>query len=1196
MASTGKKIKLNKESENTEEHHEARFFDKVQMEEKIFGKYGRDEEMRNERLINDIVVLQTDIEVYKGSNNSLTRLETLSDQLSGKELERHKKYLKKLNLEEEEDIQSPVYRIYGNLANSTNVILAHVHGFFPYLYVATPKQFDEEKHLEFFQWSLNKAIDNDNRDKSKIYIVHCKMVEKQNIYYYHSNDNCSFIQIFTINTQYLASAKRLLERGEVKFLTGNSLTTTSENFQIYESNIPFEIRFMVDTDIVGCNWITFEKDKYQERLSGSRPSKQSTCTYEIDVNWRDIISHSPTDDDWMHFCSLRILSFDIECSNRPGIFPDPKIDQVIQIAAIVQIQSSTLEKTEPFVKCVFALRDVAPIAGADVYCFRSEKELLLKFAQFVRAIDPDIITGYNIQNFDFPYLFDRAKTLNIPHFNYLGRLKDNRATEKPSVLQSKQLGKRENHDVFIDGRVIFDVLLVLLREHKLRSYSLNAVSYHFLKEQKEDVHHSIITTLQNGNSITRRRLAVYCLKDALLPLRLINKLLLIVNHIEMARVTGVPISALLLRGQQIKVLSQLLRKTKEKNYILPTMKVDSSNDAVQFEGATVIDPVKGFYQTPIATLDFSSLYPSIMIAHNLCYTTLIRNKNTKDLPSISLENDCTVTPSGDVFVKSKVKAGLLPEILEALLSARKKAKKLMKECEANDYRRIVYDGRQLALKISANSVYGFTGAVVGKLPCLEISQSVTSFGREMIEETKLQVEKEYVQNNNYLENAQVIYGDTDSVMVKFLSPSNVDEALQKYSLKWQTEEERKMQLIRLIMKWGKEAADSISNKFKKPIRLEFEKIYFPYILINKKRYAGLYWTNEHHYDKMDCKGIETVRRDNCSLVAKLIGMCLHKLLIENAPAKAIMYVKSIIQQLLLNEIDISQLIITKELSKESYSARQCHVELVNKLKQRAAKKDSEVHIPQLGDRIPYVITAGSNKQAAYEKAEDPDYVLENSIPIDTKYYIEQQLTKPLLRLFEPILGSESKAKSELFYGNHTLSKIRTSSKIGALASFAKKRVTCIGCRAPLSTITNNNNNNNNDNNNNNNNNNIKNSGNNNPFNFMMGNKLKEEKMEVKEEKVEDIEDIPDALCSYCMKYEDRIYQRELAHFNNLQQKFTKLWTQCQRCQESLTQDVICTSRDCPIFYMRSKIQQDVREQAKTIERFNNRYHKLLNWD
>jgi DNA polymerase delta subunit 1 len=116
---------------------------------------------------------------------------------------------------------------------------------------------------------------------------------------------------------------------------------------------------------------------------------------------------------------------------------------------------------------------------------------------------------------------------------------------------------------------------------------------------------------------------VYCLKDAYLPLRLLDKLMSIINYIEMARVTGVPLGVLLSRGQQIKVMSQLLRKAKTQDLVIPVYKVETGDE---YTGATVIEPLRGYYDTPIATLDFSSLYPSIMMAHNLCYTTLLTQR------------------------------------------------------------------------------------------------------------------------------------------------------------------------------------------------------------------------------------------------------------------------------------------------------------------------------------------------------------------------------------------------------------------------------------------------------------------------------------------------------------------------------------------------------------------------------------------
>ncbi len=217
-----------------------------------------------------------------------------------------------------------------------------------------------------------------------------------------------------------------------------------------------------------------------------------------------------------------------------------------------------------------------------------------------------------------------------------------------------------------------------------------------------------------------------------------------------------------------------------------------------FEGATVIEPKRGYYDKPIATLDFSSLYPSIMMAHNLCYTTLLQG-GAVDKHGLR-PDEYIRTPSGNLFAKSSVRKGLLPEILESLLSARKKAKADLKK-ETDPFKAKVLDGRQLALKISANSVYGFTGAQVGKLPCLEISQSVTAFGRMMIEQTKNEVEAKYKAENGYAHDAVVIYGDTDSVMVKF----GVDTVAD-------------------AMELGREAAEFVTQKFVKPIKLEFEKV------------------------------------------------------------------------------------------------------------------------------------------------------------------------------------------------------------------------------------------------------------------------------------------------------------------------------------------------------------------------------------
>jgi DNA polymerase delta subunit 1 len=453
------------------------------------------------------------------------------------------------------------------------------------------------------------------------------------------------------------------------------------------------------------NFIELPAGKYTLRRSGD---KISTCQYEAEISFTDFISHVP-EGLHSHIPPLRIFSFDIECAGRKGIFPEASQDSVIQIASMMTIHG----ENKPRIRNVFTLKSCGHIVGSEVFCYEKEEELLLAWSRFFRAADPDVIIGYNITNFDIPYLLDRAAHLKVNDFAMLGRIANSITKARDTIFSSKAYGTRESKTFNLDGRLLFDLIQVIQRDYKLRSYSLNAVSAHFLGEQKEDVPHSIITDLQNGNEETRRRLAIYCLKDAYLPQRLLDKLMCLVNYIEMARVTGVPFNYILQRGQQIKVVSQLYRKALEEGFLIPAMRAEGIFKIIflefnffilateeQYEGATVIEPLKGYYDVPIATLDFASLYPSIMMAHNLCYTTLL---DPSDISRLSLSPDDYIrTPSGDYFVKTNLRKGILPIVLEDLLAARKRAKQdLKKECDP--FKKAVLDGRQLALKVLIQS-------------------------------------------------------------------------------------------------------------------------------------------------------------------------------------------------------------------------------------------------------------------------------------------------------------------------------------------------------------------------------------------------------------------------------------------------------------------------------------------------------------
>ena len=896
----------------------------------------------------------------------------------------------------------PIIRMFG-VTKEGNSVCCYVQEFFPYFYVDCPDWFikSSDYYMKTFKKTLNEKISTAlSFLKCKIteFVLSVEIVSKQDIYGYNYDKQQYFIKITIVLPKIIGVAKKILEEGKINISPHHH--EENQKFKVYEANIDFILRFMVDTKVSGCSWIELPPKTWSIRRN--EKEKETKCQIEIDVLWNNIVAHPPDDENWANIGPLSVLSFDIECAGRRGIFPSPEIDPVIQIGNVI---SKHGQAEEDYARVIFVLGGCLPIDDVKIFVFQSEKDMLMAWSRFIQRVDPDIITGYNINNFDLTYLIKRVEHLECDEQFYLSRIKNLKSTVTSKTFQNKQIGRITNNVINVEGRCILDVINIIKKEYKLRSYRLNAVSQHFLGQQKDDIHHTDISELYRKNDETRRKLANYCLKDAFLPLKLIDKLMLLFNYIEMARVTGVPLSFILMRGQQIKIISQLLRKCSERGFIIPSCEGKQKEN--EYQGATVIEPQKGFYNIPITTLDFCALYPTIMMAHNLCYSTLLKREDSLDTNN---NNFYTKTPSGDYFVRPHIRKGLLPEILENLLVARKKAKADLKK-ETDPLKKKVLDGRQLALKISANSVYGFTGAQIGKLPCVEISQSVTAFGREMIMFTKDTVEKKYPK-------AKVIYGDTDSVMINF-GVQSVQEAISL----------------------GQEAASHVTTFFINPIKLEFEKVYYPYLLINKKRYAGLYFTRPDTFDKIDCKGIETIRRDNCRLAADLIAAILKIILIERDIEKAINLVKEQISNLLNDKIEIAQLIITKELTKtqDEYKAKQAHVELANKMKNRDPGT-----APKLGDRVPYVIIKNNNDASSrkntplYQKAENPDFVLKNNLQIDYEYYLLNQIKNPLLRIFDPILGKD--AEGILLRGKHMM-----MTKTGTELNCVKVKLQCIHC-------------------------------------------------------------------------------------------------------------------------------------------------------
>jgi DNA polymerase delta subunit 1 len=507
--------------------------------------------------------------------------------------------------------------------------------------------------------------------------------------------------------------------------------------RMYESNIDPVLRFMHVSGCTSTGWID---------PGLCEPDAESTCEVNLWApNWRFI---TPLDRDGL--APLRIMSFDIECYSSTGAFPDPKNPRDV----VFQIGMTTKEfGREGYLdrKCLC----LKQTAGPDVECFETEKELLQAFERYLVKMDPDIITGWNIFGFDLEFLIVRA-TIHCGLSPVWGRIRGEVATLVEKNLSSSALGNNELKMVPMKGRYVFDLFQDIKREHKLESYSLNNVSKHFLKDQKHDMPvKEIFSRFAEGDPVRLGEVAEYCIKDTELPHAIMAKVCQIQNVVEMAKACWVPLAFLSERGQQIKVFSQMAKKARELNFVIPTFKrtngTDPNGSGDGYQGATVLEAQTGAYYGPITALDFASLYPSIMCAENLCYSTLVMDPKYDNLPGVTYEQ-FGPHKFAQTDADGKLICSLLPTILMDLKAYRKKAKKLMAAAEGTPME-AVYNGQQLAYKISMNSIYGFTGASKGMLPCVAIASTVTMRGRQMIEETKNYVEKNF-------QGAKVRYGDS----------------------------------------------------------------------------------------------------------------------------------------------------------------------------------------------------------------------------------------------------------------------------------------------------------------------------------------------------------------------------------------------------------------------------------------------------
>lgn len=599
--------------------------------------------------------------------------------------------------------ETHIIRIFGRTMDGTSVCVATE--FTPYLFVKVPPGMMKEAMSIEIQKACPGAV------------LRCEPVRAKDAWGFQNGADHTFLQVFSPT---LALRRRL----------GYKLT---KRFRVYESNVDPVLRLMHRTGIQSTGWID---------TSGADCERAYNTTATIEMVCKDWKALRPLET--VDMAPFVIASVDIECYSSTGKFPDPTVpgDACFQIA----ISLVTFGTDEPYDKTCLCYKQTDPnVPGTTIKSFETERDMLMAYTEYLHTHDVDIITGWNIFGFDLEYLMVRAAVTSCPpEFFRQSKLKDYTCNLLRKKLSSSALGDNELKTVPTPGRFIFDLFSEVKREYKLDSYKLDNVAKLYLGDRKIDMApREMFARFIEGDPVKLREVAEYCVKDTLLPHRLLTKLSTLMNLLEMAKATWVPLNYLVERGQQIKVFSQLTKKAREMGFKVPTFEYGYT-DTTGYVGATVLDAQTGAYYTPITALDFEGLYPAIMMAHNLCYSSLVMDAKYANVPGVTYER------FGDHVFAQNVPS-ILPSILAELKQFRKQAKKDM--AGATGATKQMFNGKQLAYKISMNSVYGFTGASKGILPCVAIASTVTMQGRTMIDQTKTYVEENFP-------GARVRYGDS----------------------------------------------------------------------------------------------------------------------------------------------------------------------------------------------------------------------------------------------------------------------------------------------------------------------------------------------------------------------------------------------------------------------------------------------------
>jgi DNA polymerase zeta len=694
--------------------------------------------------------------------------------------------------------------------------------------------------------------------------------------------------------------------------------------------------------------------------------------------------------------NLNLLAMSVELHVRTckGKRPNPETDPILCIFYYIHGTSgSTSDPALPKLGIISA-EDLTRCSTEDINVVHvsSEKDLVVSICQLVCTYNPDILVGFEVQQLSWGYLNERAAFLDINLCQQLSRTPEHKMDDS-----NKQASiAKQSTDMYVVGRCIINLWRLVRHEITLNIYTFENVAYHVLHQRLPHFSFETLTKwFDSTHPHLRWQVVDYYLRRCTANFEIIEKFNLIGRTSEFAKLYGILFSEVLSRGSQFRVESILLRLAHAKGFVGVSPGIQQRARMAAPECLPLIlEPESRFYTDPVVVLDFQSLYPSIIIGHNYCFSTCLgRVQHVRSmseeykfgatsmfLPSnvLKLINDdqVTISPNGVVFVKSATRKGLIPEMLQEILDTRVMVKKSMKMHKDNKKLEKILDARQMGLKLIANVTYGYTGAhFSGRMPCVEVADSIVAKARETLDRAIRLV------NSTKKWNAKVVYGDTDSMFV-LLKGASKDQAF----------------------KIGQEIVSEVTAMNPKPVKLKFEKVYLPCVLQTKKRYVGFMYESEDQSEPVfDAKGIETVRRDNCPAVSKILEKSIKLLFSTKDVSNCKVYIQSQLRKLLEGRVALSDYTFAKEYRGESsYRPGACVPAL--SLARQAMLLDKRAE-PRVGERVPYVVVCGTPGLPLFKLIRRPEDFLANpGFRLNATYYASKQILPALNRVFS-LLGA-----------------------------------------------------------------------------------------------------------------------------------------------------------------------------------------------